>query len=173
MHKYIVLSFFILVSFILGEDQKPFKHEKRIISALNSYVSSVDQKDLGGMLQHVTIPLDLHFGSQKVTTIRSENDFKEIFKDWKNSDRSNFHSTKIRSIQIEQTGIIKNMLAVADVTYDRLSDSGDVIRTERALYHFVKGNGYYAKPLQFIWALSTKWARGWKIYMISNVDIAQ
>ena len=65
------------------------------------------------------------------------------------------------------------MLAVADVTYDRLSDSGDVIRTERALYHFVKGNGYYAKPLQFIWALSTKWARGWKIYMISNVDIAQ
>ena len=64
------------------------------------------------------------------------------------------------------------MLAVADVTYERLSESGEVIRTERALYHFVRGSGYYAKPLIFVWALTTRCGRKWNIYMISDLDVA-
>ena len=91
---------------------------------------------------------------------------------WNNSEKSNFHATKIKYVDIEQTGLVKNMLAVADVTYERLSESGEVIRTERTLYHFVRGSGYYAKPLKFVWALTTRWARKWNIYMISDLDVA-
>ena len=173
MPKSILAIFLIFCCVLLGANQKPFKYKKKILSKLNSYISEVDQKDFDGMLQYVTIPLVLHYGSQKVTSIDSENEFQKIFNGWKNSERSNFYSTKIRSIEVQQTGVIKNMLAVADVTYDRLSEDGEVIRRERALYHFIKGNGYYAKPLKFLWSLSTKWFREWKIYMISNVDVVQ
>ena len=103
----------------------------------------------------------------------SRDELKDIFQNWKNSPRSNFSSTVLRTVSVEETGIVNNMLAVADITYDRLDKDGNIIKTERALYHFVKGTGYYAKPLKFIWALSTRWARDWKIYMISNIDTEQ
>ena len=150
--------------------QKPFKHEKNILAVLNEYMSSVDNKDIDAMLNHLTIPIDLHFGSGRVVTVRSDNELKDIFQNWKNSPRSNFYSTVLRTVSVEETGIVNNMLAVADITYDRLDKDGNIIKTERALYHFIKGTGYYAKPLKFIWALSTRWARDWKIYMISNID---
>ena len=136
-------------------------------------MSSVDNKDIDAMLNHLTIPIDLHFGSGRVVTVRSDNELKNIFQNWKNSPRSNFYSTVLRTVSVEETGIVNNMLAVADITYDRLDKDGNIIKTERALYHFVKGTGYYAKPLKFIWAVSTRWARDWKIYMISNIDMEQ
>ena len=124
------------------------------------------------MLKHITIPLDLHFGSQQVTTIKSKGEFEKIFNRWNNSEKSKtFTLCKIKSVDIEQTGLVNNMLAVADITFERLSESGEVIRTERTLYHLVRGNGYYAKPLKFVWALTTRWAREWNIYMISNLDV--
>ena len=79
------------------------------------------------MLEHIIITLDLHFGSQQVTTIKSKGEFEKIFNRWNNSEKSNFHATKIKSVDIEQTGLVNNMLAVADVTYERLSESGKVI----------------------------------------------
>ena len=167
-----ILSALVIVSgIVLGEDKKPFKLEGKVLSVLESYINSVDEKNVEGMLKHVTIPLDLHFDSQQVTTIKSKGEFEKIFNRWNNSEKSNFHATKIKSVDIEQTGLVNNMLAVADVTFERLSESGEVIRTERALYHLVKGNGYYAKPLKFVWALTTRWARKWNIYMISNLDV--
>ena len=172
MPRAILFTLVIVSGIVLGEGKKPFKQEEKVLSVLKSYISSVDEKNVEGMLKHVTIPLDLHFGSQQVTTIKSKSEFEKIFDRWNNSDRSNFHATKIKSVDIEQTGLINNMLAVADVTFERLSESGEVIRTERALYHLVRGNGYYAKPLKFVWALTTRWARKWNIYMISDLNVA-
>ena len=172
MPRAILFTLAIVSGTVLGDDKKPFKQEREVLSVLESYINSVDEKNVEGMLKHVTIPLDLHFGSQQVTTIKSKGEFEKIFNRWNNSEKSNFHATKIKSVDIEQTGLINNMLAVADVTYERLSESGEVIRTERALYHLVRGNGYYAKPLKFVWALTTRWARKWNIYMISDLDVA-
>ena len=171
MPRAILFTLAIVSGIALGEDKKPFKQEGKVLSVLESYINSVDEKNVEGMLKHVTIPLDLHFGSQQVTTIKSKGEFEKIFNRWNNSEKSNFHSTKIKSVDIEQTGLVNNMLAVADITFERLSESGEVIRTERALYHLVRGNGYYAKPLKFVWALTTRWARKWNIYMISNLDV--
>ena len=169
----LLITFFSVLTIVVATEQKPFKHEKNILAVLNEYMSSVDNKDIDAMLNHLTIPIDLHFGSGRVVTVRSDNELKDIFQNWKNSPRSNFYSTVLRTVSVEQTGIVNNMLAVADITYDRLDKDGNIIKTERALYHFVKGTGYYAKPLKFIWALSTRWARDWKIYMISNIDAEQ
>ena len=171
MPRAILFTLVVVSGITLGEEKKPFKQEEKVLSVLKSYMSSVDEKNVEGMLEHITIPFDLHFGSQQVTTIKSKSAFEEVFNSWNNSDRSNFHVTKIKSVDIDQTGMVSNMLAVADVTYERLSESGEVIRTERALYHFVRGNGYYAKPLKFVWALTTRWARKWNIYMISDLDV--
>ena len=169
----LLITFFSVLTIVVATEQKPFKHEKNILAVLNEYMSSVDNKDIDAMLNHLTIPIDLHFGSGRVVTVRSDNELKNIFQNWKNSPRSNFSSTVLRTVSVEETGIVNNMLAVADITYDRLDKDGNIIKTERALYHFVKGNGYYAKPLKFIWAVSTRWARDWKIYMISNIDARQ
>ena len=169
----LLITFFSVLTIVVATEQKPFKHEKNILAVLNEYMSSVDNKDIDAMLNHLTIPIDLHFGSGRVVTVRSDNELKDIFQNWKNSPRSNFYSTVLKTVSVEETGIVNNMLAVADITYDRLDKDGNTIKTERALYHFVKGNGYYAKPLKFIWALSTRWARDWKIYMISNIDAEQ
>ena len=166
----LLITFFSVLTIVVATEQKPFKHEKNILAVLNEYMSSVDNKDIDAMLNHLTIPIDLHFGSGRVVTVRSDNELKDIFQNWKNSPRSKFYSTVLRTVSVEETGIVNNMLAVADITYDRLDKDGNIIKTERALYHFVKGTGYYAKPLKFIWALSTRWARDWKIYMISNID---
>ena len=169
----LLITFFSVLTIVVATEQKPFKHEKNILAVLNEYMSSVDNKDIDAMLNHLTIPIDLHFGSGRVVTVRSDNELKDIFQNWKNSPRSNFYSTVLRTVSVEETGIVNNMLAVADITYDRLDKDGNIIKTERALYHFVKGTGYYAKPLKFIWAVSTRWARDWKIYMISNIDARQ
>ena len=48
---------------------------------------------------------------------------------------------------------------------------GNEIRTERALYHLIKVEGYYGSPPKFIWGILTKWSRPWKIYMISNIQL--
>ena len=171
MPRAIFLTLVTVSGIVIGESKKPFKQEEKVLSVLKSYIGFVDEKNVEGMLKHITIPLDLHFGSQQVTTIKSKGEFEKIFNRWNNSKKSNFHTTKIKSVDIEQTGLINNMLAVADITFERLSESGEVIRTERALYHLVRGNGYYAKPLKFVWALTTRWARKWNIYMISNLDV--
>jgi len=160
-----------IASVLYPNDKNNFKYERRIKNILYQYINEVDSKNLDGILNHLTIPIDFHYGSNRVLTINSKKDLKEIFSNWIKSDKSKFHSTKIKSINVQQTGIVKNYLAVADITYDRLDKNGVVIRTERVLYHFILGNAYVAKPIEFIWSYLTRWASNWKIYMISNIDI--
>ena len=45
---------------------------------LKKYISCVDDKNVEGMLEHITIPLDLHYGSQQVTTIKSKDEFAKL-----------------------------------------------------------------------------------------------
>ena len=103
MPRAILFTLVIFSGIVLGEDKKPFKQEEKVLSVLISYISSVDEKNVEGMLEHITIPLDLHFGSQQVTTIKSKGEFEKIFDRWNNSEKSNFHATKIKSVDIEQT----------------------------------------------------------------------
>ena len=173
INKVFALAVFFLLGIAFAEEPKPFKYEKKVLSILEDYLSSVDEKNIDAMLKHLTMPFDLHFDSQRITPVKSEEEFRIIFGNWKNSSRSNFDRTEIKSITINHTGVIRNMFAVADITYNRLDKDGNLMRTERALYHFVKGTGYYGKPLKFIWAVSTKWARKWNIYMISNVELSE
>ncbi|MFL2983006.1 MAG: hypothetical protein ACJZ12_01270 [Candidatus Neomarinimicrobiota bacterium] len=154
-----------------NNEESIFKYEQKIITILENYFISVDKKNPDSMLRYVTIPLNLHFGSEKVVTINSKKDFEITFDNWKQSPSSKFQSTELKSIQVEPTWIADDMLAVADVTYNRLDKEGEVIRTERALYHFIRGNGYYSSPIKFMWTYLTRWMSRWKIYMISNIEI--
>ena len=158
-------------SVVFSSENPNFKNEKKIVSVLQDYFISVDKKDFEGMLRYVTIPLNVHFDAEKVVTIESNQDFKILFDSWKKSSNSKFHSTKITSIKVEPTWIVDDLLAVADVTYDRVDNKGKKIRTERTLYHFIRGNGYYSSPLKFMWTFFTRWMSKWKIYMISNIEV--
>ena len=109
MPRAILFTLVIVSSMVLGEDKEPFKQEGKVLSVLKSYISCVDDKNVEGMLEHITIPLDLHFGSQQVTTIKSKGEFEKIFNKWNSSEKSNFHATKIKSVDIEQTGLVNNM----------------------------------------------------------------
>ena len=171
MKKILIIFCFILSYVFCSENDNSYKYEKKIISVLEQYLSNLDNKNPKGMLEHITIPLNLHFGSEKVVTIKSNKEFDTVFNNWKISNMSKFFSTKIKSIKVEPTLVVNNLYAVADVTYDRLNENGNVLRTERALYHFVKGNGYYSNPFKFIWTYLTRWISKWKIYMISNIEI--
>ena len=91
MPRAILFTLVIFSGIVLGEDKKPFKQEEKVLSVLKSYISSVDEKNVEGMLEHITIPLDLHFGSQQVTTIKSKGEFEKIFNRWNNSDLSLIH----------------------------------------------------------------------------------
>ena len=68
-----------MLTIVVATEQKPFKHEKNILAVLNEYMSSVDNKDIDAMLNHLTIPIDLHFGSGRVGTVRSGDELKNIF----------------------------------------------------------------------------------------------
>ena len=103
MPRAILFTLVIVSGIVLGEDKKPFKQEGKVLSVLKSYIACVDEKNVEGMLEHITIPLDLHFGSQQVTTIKSKDEFEEIFYRWNNSEKSNFNATRIKSVDIEQT----------------------------------------------------------------------
>ena len=138
MPRATLFTLVIISSMVLGEDKKPFNQEGKVLSVLKSYISCVDDKNIKGMLEHITIPLDLHFGSQQVTTIKSKGEFEKIFNRWNNSEKSNFNVTKIKSVDIEQTGLVNNMFAVADVTFERLKECCD---------NFFHGTAFYINNL--------------------------
>ena len=162
----------VLSGYVVCNGENPnFKDEEKIVSVLQDYFISVDKKDFESILGYVTIPLNIHFDSEKVVTVESSQDFKILFDNWKKSSKSKFHSTKITSIKVEPTWMVDDLLAVADVTYDRVDIEGKIIRTERTLYHFIRGSGYYSSPLKFMWTFFTRWMSKWKIYMISNIEV--
>ena len=76
----LLITFFSVLTIVVATEQKPFKHEKNILAVLNEYMSSVDNKDIDAMLNHLTIPIDLHFGSGRVVTVRSDNELRIYFR---------------------------------------------------------------------------------------------
>lgn len=162
----------ILLSHLIADKTtKNYKYEDKIHSIVKEYFFNVDKRNVEGILKYLTSDLILHFGTEGVTSIKSEKEFHSIFNLWSSSKNGDYTNTRIDDIDIQGTHIIKNYTAVADVTYTRLDANGNDLRTERSLYHLVRGKAYYGKPLKFIWGVMTKWFRPWKIYMISNVAI--
>ncbi len=163
--------FFILVSLLFGAENNYFKYKIEIEETLRRYIGHVDNKNIEKMISHLTMPVDFHFGSSSVVTVRSNAELKSIFNKWKDSDNSKFNSTIIKELNIYPTGLVKNYLATADVVYERLNTNGEVLRTERVLYHFIYGDAFVAGPIKFVWSYLTRWTSEWKIYMISNIEI--
>ena len=73
------------------------------------------------------------------------------------NSKGDFVSTRLDTIHVSPVwDDVDNHLCVADATYSRLDDKGEVVGRGRALYHFKKWNKSFLK---------------WKIYMISDLDI--
>ena len=163
--------FFILASLLVGTEDNFFKYRIEIEETLREYIDHVDDKNIEEMISHMTMPVDFHFGSNSVVTVRSKQELKSIFNKWKDSDNSKFNSTNIKALNIYPTGLVKNYLATADVIYERLNINGEVLKKERVLYHFIYGDAFVAGPIKFVWSYLTRWTSEWKIYMISNIEI--
>ena len=117
------------------------------------------------MYRFFAMPLVLHFNADKPHHIKDKEEFDAIFSAWKHSPNSNFHSTRIDSIRVNN--VFFNYFCVADVTYSRLDNKGNTMNQQRLLYNFVKGDKF--GPL----GLLIKWFKAWKIYMITNVEIVE
>ena len=165
------LLFVFLLSLLFCAEDNHFKYRIEIEETLRQYIDHVDDKNIEKMISHMTMPVDFHFGSNSVVTVRSNEELKSIFNKWKGSDNSKFNSTIIKELNIYPTGLVKNYLATADVIYERLDTNGEVLRKERVLYHFIYGDAFVAGPIKFVWSYLTRWTSEWKIYMISNIEI--
>ena len=135
---------------VFSQQDTTSKYQDLIIGLWNDYVTQVDDKNIEGMFNFLTLPLVLHFNADDTHNIKTREEFEEIFNIWKNSSKADFHRTKRETINVSE--VFKDFLCIADVVYKRLDSNGQVIKLERALYHYVNVEGE------------------WKIYMISNVD---
>ena len=135
---------------VFSQQDTTSKYQDLIIGLWNDYVTQVDDKNIEGMFNFLTLPLVLHFNADDTHNIKTREEFEEIFNIWKNSSKADYHRTKIETINVSE--VFKDFLCIADVVYKRLDSNGQVIKLERALYHYVTVEGE------------------WKIYMISNVD---
>ena len=165
MKKIIFLIILFTADIILSQPDTTFKEQDLIISLLENYFAHVDNKDINGMYRFFAMPIVLHFNADKPYHIKDREEFDAIFSAWKRSPNSNFHSTRIDRIHVNN--VFFNYFCVADVTYSRLDNKGNTINQQRLLYNFVKGDKF--GPL----GLLIKWFKAWKIYMITNVEIVE
>ena len=165
MKKIIFLIILFTADIILSQPDTTFKEQDLIISLLKNYFAHVDNKDIDGMYRFFAMPIVLHFNADKPYHIKDREEFDAIFSAWDRSPNSNFHSTRIDSIRVNN--VLFNYFCVADVTYSRLDNKGNTINQQRLLYNFVKGDKF--GPL----GLLIKWFKAWKIYMITNVEIVE
>ena len=135
---------------VFSQQDTTSKYQDLIIGLWNDYITQVDDKNIEGMFNYFKLPLVLHFNADVAHNIKTREEFEEIFNTWKNSSKADFHRTKRETINVSE--VFKDFLCIADVVYKRLDSNGQVIKLERALYHYVIVEGE------------------WKIYMISNVD---
>lgn len=135
---------------VFSQQDTTSKYQDLIIGLWNDYITQVDDKNIEGMFNYFKLPLVLHFNADVAHNIKTREEFEEIFNTWKNSSKADFHRTKRETINVSE--VFKDFLCIADVVYKRLDSNGQVIKLERALYHYVNVEGE------------------WKIYMISNVD---
>ena len=165
MKKIIFLIILFTADIIFSQQDTTFKEQDLIISLLEDYFAHVDNKDIDGMYRFFAMPLVLHFNADKPYHIKDKEEFDAIFSAWKRSPNSNFHSTRIDSIRVNNA--FANYICVADVTYSRLDKKGNPINRQRVLYNLVKGGKF--GPL----GLLIKWFMKWKIYMITNVEMVE
>ena len=165
MKKIIFLIILFTAGIIFSQQDTTFKEQALIISLLEDYFAQVDKKNIDGMYRFFAMPLVLHFNADKPYHIKDKEEFDAIFSAWKRSPNSNFHSTRIDSIRVNN--VFFNYFCVADVTYSRLDNKGNTINQQRVLYNLVKGGKY--GPL----GLLIKWFKKWKIYMITNVEMVE
>ena len=135
---------------VFSQQDTTSKYQDIIIGLWNDYITQVDDKNIEGMFNYFKLPLVLHFNADVAHNIKTREEFEEIFNTWENSSKADFHRTKRETINVSE--VFKDFLCIADVVYKRLDSNGQVIKLERALYHYVNVEGE------------------WKIYMISNVD---
>ena len=150
MKKIIFTIILFAAQAVFSQQDTTSKYQDIIIGLWNDYITQVDDKNIEGMFNFLTLPLVLHFNADDTHNIKTREEFEEIFNIWKNSSKADFHRTKRETINVSE--VFKDFLCIADVVYKRLDSNGQVIKLERALYHYVNVEGE------------------WKIYMISNVD---
>ena len=150
MKKIIFTIILVAAQAVFSQQDTTSKYQDLIIGLWNDYVTQVDDKNIEGMFNFLTLPLVLHFNADDTHNIKTREEFEEIFNTWENSSKADFHRTKLETINVSE--VFKDFLCIADVVYKRLDSNGQVIKLERALYHYVNVEGE------------------WKIYMISNVD---
>ena len=150
MKKIIFTIILFAAQAVFSQQDTTSKYQDIIIGLWNDYITQVDDKNIEGMFNYFTLPLVLHFNADVAHNIKTREEFEEIFNTWENSSKADFHRTKLETINVSE--VFKDFLCIADVVYKRLDSNGQVIKLERALYHYVNVEGE------------------WKIYMISNVD---
>jgi ketosteroid isomerase-like protein len=165
MKKVIFTILLVAVQAVFSKQDTTFKDQDAIISLIEDYFAHVDNKDIDGMYRFFAMPLVLHFNADQPYHIKDKEEFDAIFNAWKRSPNSNFHSTRIDSIRVNNA--FANYFCVADVTFSRLDRKGNPINRQRVLYNLVKGGKY--GPL----GLLIKWFMKWKIYMITNVEMVE
>ena len=148
---------FVFGGLIFAEDKSTFKDHDEIIRSFKGYIRQVDKKNINGMFRYFNETITLHIGRNDPIVITSKEEFDKLFISWKDSPKGDFVSTRLDAIHVSPVwDDADNHLCVADATYSRLNDKGEVVGRGRALYHFVKWNKSFLK---------------WKIYMISDLDI--
>ena len=155
--KFLLYIVFVFGGLIFAEDKSTFKDHDEIIHAFKGYIRQVDKKNINGMFRYFNETVTLHIGRNTPIVITSKEEFDKLFISWKNSPKGDFVSTRLDTIHVSPVwDDADNNLCVADATYSRLNDKGEVVGRGRALYHFIKWNKSFLK---------------WKIYMISDLDV--
>ena len=155
--KFLLYIVFVFGGLIFAEDKSTFKDHDEIIRSFKGYIRQVDKKNINGMFRYFNETVTLHIGRNTPIVITSKEEFDKLFISWKNSPKGDFVSTRLDTIHVSPVwDDADNHLCVADATYSRLNDKGEVVGRGRALYHFVKWNKSFLK---------------WKIYMISDLDV--
>ena len=157
MKKFLFYIVFVFGGLIFAEDKSTFKDHDEIIRSFKGYIRQVDKKNINGMFRYFNETVTLHIGRNTPIVITSKEEFDKLFISWKNSPKGDFVSTRLDTIHVSPVwDDADNHLCVADATYSRLNDKGEVVGRGRALYHFVKWDKSFLK---------------WKIYMISDLDV--
>ena len=157
LKKSVFYIVFVFTNLIFAEDKSTFKDHDEIIRSFKGYLRKVDKKNINGMFRYFNETVTLHIGRNNPIVITSKEEFDKLFITWKNSPKGDFVSTRLDTIHVSPVwDDVDNHLCVADATYSRLDDKGEVVGRGRALYHFIKWNKSFLK---------------WKIYMISDLDV--
>ena len=157
---------FILFSQLLIANEKNERDD--IKRSLVEYLQSIDQKNASRISEHFYFDRKgwdrgpvFCFGAGTTREFSNVNALKSFFTKWANKQSTPCY-TQIEELQI--TLLFdgrQNRLYNADAVTNRLDTSGKVIKKQRNLYYFQSDK---------LSDQDDSWT-GWKIYMISNIEI--